>query len=244
MPLAVFGGIKNSFSYALVDTPGYFWPGVFYFFINLNKRFLQSMRPVKIYIFLFLCIFFSKAQYAQQLNDSVFQYSTIMSVKLVDAVTNKNSTLKNIAAVQPLLLFVFLSPECPLCKNYSAVLNELQHQYGEMVQFVGIIPGKTYSAATVNAFARKYKIAFPLLIDPAKKLTGYLHGTITPEVILLNNQYGLVYKGAIDNRVTQLGAQRWKATENYLSDAVSQYLQHLVVTAKRVKAIGCLINDF
>jgi len=202
------------------------------------------MQPVKIYIFLLLCTSFSKTQFAQPLNDSVFQYSTIASVKLIDAATNKTSTLKNTAAAQPLLLFVFLSPECPLCKNYSPVLNELQRQYDKTVQFVGIIPGKTYNAATVNAFAHKYKIAFPLLIDPAKKLTDYLHGTTTPEVILLNNQYELVYKGAIDNRVTQLGAQRWKATENYLSDAVSQYLQHTVIAVKRKKAIGCLINDF
>lgn len=202
------------------------------------------MRPVKIYIFLLLGTAFSKTQFAQPLNDSVFQYNTIASVKLIDAATNKNSTLKHTADIQPLLLFVFLSPECPLCKNYSAVLNELQHRYNSTVQFIGIIPGKMYDAATVNAFARKYKIVFPLLIDPAKKLTGYLHGTITPEVILLNNQYELVYKGAIDNRVTQLGAQRWKATENYLSDAVSQYLQHTVIATKRKKAIGCLINDF
>jgi len=203
------------------------------------------MRPVKNYIFLLLlCTSFSKTQFAQPLNDSVFQYSTIASVKLIDAAANKTSTLKNTVAAQPLLLFVFLSPECPLCKNYSAVLNDLQHRYNNTVQFTGIIPGKTYDAATVNAFARKYKIAFPLLIDPAKKLTDYLHGTITPEVILLNNQYELVYKGAIDNRVTQLGAQRWKATENYLSDAVSQYLQHTVIAVKRKKAIGCLINDF
>ena len=202
------------------------------------------MQPVKIYIFLLLCTSFSKTQFAQPLNDSVFQYSTIASVRLIDAATNKSNTIKHTPAIQPLLLIVFLSPECPLCKNYSAVLNDLQHQYNNNVQFTGIIPGKMYDAATINAFARKYKIAFPLLIDPAKKLTDYLHGTTTPEVILLNNQYELVYKGAIDNRVTQLGAQRWKATENYLSDAVSQYLQHTVIAVKRKKAIGCLINDF
>jgi hypothetical protein len=141
-------------------------------------------------------------------------------------------------------LFVFLSPECPLCKNYTPVLNALQQQYRQTVKMVGIIPGRTYSAATVNAFAKKYKTTFPLLVDREKKLTNYLHASVTPEAVLLNKHYELVYKGAIDNRVKQLGVQSWQATENYLADAVTQYLQHTAIAVKRKQAVGCLINDF
>jgi len=180
---------------------------------------------------------------AQPANDSVFAHTAIQSCKLVNA-HNKSTAIKNRTAAKPLLLFVFLSPECPLCKNYAPVLNDLEKQWDETVAFVGIVPGRTYSAAVVKAFAHKYQLSFPVFIDPVKKLTSYLHASITPEVILLNNRYELVYKGAIDNRVKQLGIKRWQATENYLSDAVSQYLQHAGVAVKRVKAIGCLINDF
>jgi peroxiredoxin len=186
----------------------------------------------------------SKMLPAQQLNDSVFQPAALHSFRLMDAGKGTNTSLKNLSFSEPLLLFVFLSPECPLCKNYTPVLNDLQRQYGQTVKMIGIIPGKTYTAAAINAFARKYKTGFPLLADPAKKLTDYLHASVTPEVILLNARYELVYKGAIDNRVKQLGVKRWQATQNYLSDAVSQWLQHTGVAVKRVKATGCLINDF
>ncbi len=181
---------------------------------------------------------------AQVKNDSVFTAAVIESYKLTNASTNKTISIKNTSAVKTLRLFIFLSPECPLCKNYAPVINDIKKQFGESVNFVGIVPGRTYSAAVVRAFASKHQLSFPVLIDPVKKLTNYLHAAITPEVILLNERYELVYKGAIDNRVKQLGAKRWQATEYYLADAISQYLQHTSVVVKRVKATGCLINDF
>ena len=181
---------------------------------------------------------------AQPLNDSVFNTQTVHQTRLQNAATRKFQALPAPTARQSLQLFIFLSPECPLCQRYSQLLNDLRRQYGNEVQFNGIIPGKTYTSATVNAFAHKYKINFPLLIDPAKQLTNYLQASITPEVVLLNSRAELIYKGAIDNRMKSLGMERWKATENYLLDAISQYLQHGSITLKRTRATGCLINDF
>lgn len=202
------------------------------------------MRQIKIYIVFLFCTTCSQLLKGQPLNDTVFQYKTLQSFKLINAGDNKSTTLKNILPSSSLYLFIFLSPECPLCKNYTPVLNQLEKQYDHAVKFIGIVPGKTYTAATIQKFAKKYKTEFAILIDPAKKLTNYLHASVTPEVILLDSQYQLLYQGAIDNRMKSLGVKRWQATENYLSDAVSQYLQHTSVTIKRVKATGCLINDF
>jgi thiol-disulfide isomerase/thioredoxin len=201
------------------------------------------MSQIRIYILL-ISMAGGKILPAQQPNDSVFQPVAMQSFRLLDAEKGKYTTLKDHPFTEPLLLFVFLSPECPLCKNYMPVLNDLQRQYPQTVKIIGIIPGKTYTTATVKAFARKYKTSFPLFTDDTKKMTDYLHAAVTPEVILLNTRYELVYKGAIDNRVQELGVKRWQATENYLSDAVSQWLQHSAVAVKRIKATGCLINDF
>ncbi|MEO5683823.1 MAG: redoxin domain-containing protein [Chitinophagaceae bacterium] len=202
------------------------------------------MRSRNVYILLWFIALGNSMYAQQQQNDSVFQSAVMQSFKLVDVSTAKNMALKNPASSEQLLLFIFFSPDCPLCKNYTPVLNTLQQQYGQVIKMIGIIPGKAYTAATINAFGQKYKIGYPLLIDPLKKLSTYLHAVITPEVVLLNSQLQLVYRGAIDNRVKQLGVKRWQASEYYLSDAISQYLQHTNVAVKRVKAVGCLINDF
>lgn len=202
------------------------------------------MKLIKYYIILLLGVSTGGQLLAQAVNDSLFNGSVVNKFRLMDAGNGKYCSLKEITASQNLLLFIFLSPECPLCKNYAPVLDSLQRRYNGSIRLIGIVPGKTYSTTVIKAYARKYKVHFPLLIDPEKKLTAYLHAAVTPEVILLTPQFELVYRGGIDNRVKQLGVKSWKATENYLSDALSQYLQHTAAAVKRTKPIGCRINDF
>jgi hypothetical protein len=83
-----------------------------------------------------------------------------------------------------------------------------------------------------------------LFIDSDKKLTTYLHATVTPQVILLNDKGELKYKGAIDNWAVSLGKQRVTTTQNFLDDALQQSLSDKTVLTKRTKAVGCRINDY
>jgi len=201
------------------------------------------MRFLKKY-FLCIILFYCGHSYAQSKNDSVFSAEFISSVQLADAKAGKIIHLgKEIGAGKP-ALFIFLSPECPLCQNYSLVLNRLYGEYGKRISFYGIIPGKTYDTKTISSFAKKYKIAFPLYIDRVLKLSRYLQATATPEVILLNNRSELLYKGAIDDWFADLGKQRSRATMNFLRDALDRQLGGEPVALKRTKAIGCYINDY
>ncbi|HET7897019.1 MAG TPA: redoxin family protein, partial [Flavisolibacter sp.] len=120
-----------------------------------------------------------------------------------------------------LQVFVFLSPECPLCKNYSLVLNTLQKKFGKKVQFAGIVPGRTYTDEDVQQFVKDYKVQFPVYIDLQKELSNYVKATTTPEVVLLNKSGGLVYRGAIDDWVQALGQNKAKPKQRYLEDAIS-----------------------
>jgi thiol-disulfide isomerase/thioredoxin len=185
----------------------------------------------------------AQSKFAPASNDSVFKSSVLSGASLFDVRTRKMGRLpaSSSGAVR---LFVFLSPECPLCQNYTRTLNALNRQYAGKVEFYGIIPGKTYTPEAIAAFAEKYKISYPLLVDGSLRLSRYLQASVTPEAILLNQENQLLYKGAIDNWVKELGKQRIKATENYLQDAMELSLQHKAPAMKRTGAVGCLINDF
>jgi hypothetical protein len=176
-------------------------------------------------------------------NDSVFNAAALASFPLTDAGSHKSFSLAACPRSGTLCLFVFLSPECPLCQNYTVVLNALQKEYGDRLCMYGIIPGRSYSAATIDAFARKYKIAYPLLIDGTFRLSHYLRAGTTPEVILLDDRQGLVYRGAIDNWVKDLGKRSAGPTENYVRDAIGHALKKEPVAEKRIRPVGCLIND-
>ena len=199
------------------------------------------MKLPKLYI-LFLSVLLSVTLAARSNNDSVFKKTIFRSLYLTEASDNRKELLKE--STKKLHLFIFLSPECPLCKRYSSFLKNLYQQYHVNIEFYGIIPGKAYSADEVKKYKEEYTIPFSLLIDENKELSNYLQASVTPQVILLNSNYEMVYKGAIDNLLIQLGKQRVKATEDFLVNAISRSLHNEKISVKRTKAVGCRINDY
>lgn len=201
------------------------------------------MSAIKKYIIPLLLIA-GHYSYAQPNNDSVFNTTTLSSFRLFDVAQHHLTSLKPTSPSARLKLFVFLSPECPLCQNYTKILNELHTRYAGKITLYGIIPGKTYKPAEVTAFSGKYKITYPLLIDESMRLSRYLQASVTPEVILLGPDNELIYKGAIDNWYKALGKARVKTTESYLQDAIEGSLRQQPAPIKRTIPVGCTINDF
>jgi thiol-disulfide isomerase/thioredoxin len=201
------------------------------------------MSTVKKYSWILL-LALGHPSYAQSKNDSVFSSATLSSVPLFDAGLHRLSSLPPAGVSGSTRLFIFLSPECPLCQNYTKVLNQLNSQYAGKIKIYGIIPGKTWQPAEVSAFAEKYKIRYPLLTDGSLRLSHYLQATATPEAILLSPGNELLYKGAIDNWYKALGKSRIRATENYLQDAIDHALRQESPSIKRTIPVGCSINDF
>ena len=177
-------------------------------------------------------------------NDSVFNSKTLSSFKLFSSSNGKIFHLPNEKISKDFSLFIFLSPECPLSQNYLPLLNSLKEKYGNTISFYGIIPGKAYTAESINEFAATYSIQFSLLIDSSKSLTKYLQARVTPEVILLNDKNLLVYKGAVNDLLVGLGKRRVKAVNEYLKDAIVRSINNEIVSVKRTRAVGCKINDY
>jgi len=142
-----------------------------------------------------------------------------------------------------LLVIAFLSPECPLCKNYSAKLVSLKNKYLKEADFIGIIPG-SFDREEVLEFQKEYMPSFKLVKDTSLKLTNYLEGEITPEVMVINIKTGmLIYKGAIDDWVVSLGKTRNRVSNFYLDVAINNFLNDKPAIPF-TKPVGCLINGF
>lgn len=139
------------------------------------------------------------------------------------------------------VVIVFLSPECPLCKNYLPGLVKLQNA-NKQLNFYGIIPGTSYSLKDINELKNEYGINFDLLTDGNKQLSKYLGATTTPEVFLINKMGAITYSGLIDNWATSLGQKRLVITEKYLEQAIKDQLNGKQ-TFKKTIPVGCLIND-
>ena len=196
------------------------------------------MRCFSILYFIFLSV----SAAAQHGNDSFPLFNKISSFELVDIKQQKNTSLP--IENKELSLFLFLSPECPLCQNYTRTLNELNDQYNQQVNLYGIVPGNAYTNKEVNDFATKYHTRFPIFIDGNQQLTTYLKAAVTPQAILVDHSGNLVYSGAIDDWVQGLGKKKLTVSEHYVRDAIAQILAPGEVKIKRTKAFGCKINDY
>lgn len=168
---------------------------------------------------------------------------TSLSWKKVSGIQFINTTAKkehiNSSAIS---VFIMLSPECPLCRNYIQTINALQKKYSQ-IQFYGIFPGKSYKAGEIADFQKEYKAEFKLLIDEQKVFTKYVKATTTPECILVYKMGIVSYRGLIDNWASSLGQKRKVITEKFLDAAIDEVLNHRVVSTKQTIPVGCLIND-
>ncbi len=179
---------------------------------------------------LLLMLFFPSKAFSQTVNEEIFRLTDI----------NKNLdtlfVLSELATV-----YIFLSPECPLCQNYTKDINALAKQYGDKISFIGIFPGELYEPSEIQAFATKYKLNIPLFRDNNLNLTNFLHVKITPTVTFVEKGK-VIYFGAIDNWAVDLGKKRTVTTAHYLADALRQYLSEQAITIKKTEPIGCIIN--
>lgn len=199
------------------------------------------MNMYKTILIILFSVFSLNIVHAQS-SDISHSYSAVSSYQLVDLKKQKNAVI-NIDN-KLLSLFVFLSPECPLCQNYTKTLNQLQEKFKQQVNLYGIIPGHAYTVKEVSDFKLKYKIGYRLFIDTKQKLTNYLQAAVTPQVVLINNKGSLIYTGAIDDWVQSLGKKRLQVSQHYAEDAIKQSLQPEIVKIKKTNAIGCKINDY
>ena len=188
---------------------------------------------------LFYCALLAGILFTQTLNAQLIASAVTSSVAKLKDVNGKAYTLKPMGKA---VVYVFLSPECPLCKNYAPILQAMKEKYQD-VQFYGIISGRTFLKDEVAAYVKDYSISFPVLMDTDKRVAAYLRATVTPEVLLIGKNGKEYYRGLIDDWVTGLGTKRTRPTRRYLELAINNLFAGNELVSS-TKPIGCLISNY
>lgn len=142
-----------------------------------------------------------------------------------------------------LVVFIFLSPDCPLCINYTQTLNEMHSRFRDSsIEFIAIFPGTYYELSEIKKFKTDYSMEFAIYLDPELSLTQKLNATVTPEAILLSAQGKKIYSGVIDNRVYEIGKKSSVITQNYLEHAITSALKGIAPEPAQTDPIGCYIE--
>lgn len=188
------------------------------------------MRLLKPIIFLFLTFFCISCSPSKK---------ELSNIKLL-TLTEQTFYLNHLNP--KMIVLFFLSPECPLCENYSTEINTLYSTYKDVFSFYAIFPGEHYPQEKIELFKENYQLKLPVLLDKKLELTKLIKASITPEVFVLDSHHHILYHGAIDNRAISLGKKRTQITQHYLIDALEKINHDKSPEINHTKAVGCYIE--
>jgi thiol-disulfide isomerase/thioredoxin len=165
------------------------------------------------------------------------QHLNLKKTSLVEWGSGRASSVADLARGKPTVLLT-LATECPICQKYAGTLPDLAAQYPQVV-FIGVFT-KWEDSTLIQPFIRDYQLPFPLARDPKHRLIKSLKTEVTPEAFLVSPEGDVLYRGSINDWFAGLGKYRTVVTQEYLRNALDEYLAGKVVSLPQTKAIGCM----
>jgi peroxiredoxin len=154
-----------------------------------------------------------------------------------------NSEVSINRAENAVTIIYFLSPECPLCINYTLSMRNLEQKFrSDSVRFYGIYSKEWFSTEEVRTYQLRYKLEFEMLLDEGNRLANALGASVTPEVFVYNRTGEKIYSGKIDDWVNDLGKKKLEATKYYLDKAITAAIDSKPMRPNHTMPIGCLIE--
>ena len=171
---------------------------------------------------------------------------SISGFKLQDELGKSTYDLDN-SKDKRAIVVVFFSNQCAYAKHYVGRIKSLDQKFGRQGVEVVLINSNadTYtpeeSAEKMRQFAADNGLNLPYLSDKEKSVKTLFGAKRTPEVFVLkplNNQFNIVYRGAIDDN-PQVESD---VNHHYLDDAVVSLLSGKSIELKSTRTVGCLIK--
>ncbi|HEV8003718.1 MAG TPA: redoxin domain-containing protein [Planctomycetaceae bacterium] len=139
------------------------------------------------------------------------------------------------------VVVVFTGIECPVSNYYVPRLKELSKAYAAKgVLFLAVNSNAQDSLADVADHARQQGLPFPALKDADQKVLELLRAERTPEVVLLDSNRTIRYRGRIDDQFG-VGFRRPQPSRCDLAQALDEVLARKPVSVARTQAAGCRI---
>ena len=140
-----------------------------------------------------------------------------------------------------LTVLYFTGIECPLAKLYAPRIAALAEEYSDSTRFFGISSNQQDSLEEFKEFAAAHKIAFPCGKDFNNVVADRLDVKRTPEVIVLDKDFEIRYRGRIDDQYSP-GVARNSVKRQDLKLAIQELLAGKKVSQPRTDPEGCLLG--
>ena len=149
-----------------------------------------------------------------------------------DIAWDKNSKLR---------VYAFLGCDCPVAKLYARRLEELCKRFASHgVEWVGVISNPQDSIEDIEHFAQEIEVTFPFIKDSDQSLAESLKISRTAEVVLVDAQNEVLYRGRVDDQYAP-GITRSKTTREDLAMAIDSALEGNTPEIAVTEPVGCRI---
>lgn len=139
-------------------------------------------------------------------------------------------------------VLVFVTSDCPLVRRVMPKLVELDAMYRDRgVQLVAVNVAAADTLKDMAAQAIEFEAAFPFVKDEGLVCTQRLGIERTPEAVIFDAEWRLVYRGRIDDQ-DRLGGTRPQPTRRDLAIALDELLADKPVSITTTPVDGCLIT--
>jgi len=152
-----------------------------------------------------------------------------------------NANFSILIKVKEQTVIMFIAPDCPLCMTLSTPFSELSEKYTD-IQFLAIYSGKHYEPMEINMFATETKLKPRIFRDYDYEVAHQLGASLTPEFFLIDSSATILYQGAMDDRILELGSYKQQWDKHYLVDAIEATLAEKEVILKKTEPIGCILE--
>ncbi|VTR91737.1 thiol-disulfide oxidoreductase : Thiol-disulfide isomerase-like thioredoxin OS=Singulisphaera acidiphila (strain ATCC BAA-1392 / DSM 18658 / VKM B-2454 / MOB10) GN=Sinac_2770 PE=4 SV=1: Redoxin: Cu2_monoox_C [Gemmata massiliana] len=140
------------------------------------------------------------------------------------------------------LVFVFTNTTCPVVQRYLPTLQALETEYRPKgVQFVAVNAADEDTLIAIATQSVKYDVEFPFVKDFDGSVARALGVKRTPEVVVLDADHAIRYRGRIDDQY-RLRGNRAKPTTHELKDALDAVLAGQKVATPETEVDGCPIT--
>jgi peroxiredoxin len=139
---------------------------------------------------------------------------------------------------------IFVRSDCPISNRSAPEVRELCSAFqpqGVDVYLIYVDPRE--SAEAIHNHIREYEYTCPALRDSKHALATATEASVTPEAVVFDKDWKIVYRGRINNQFEDFGKSREKPTTHDLKDAIDATLAGRTVAEPVTKAIGCYIDD-
>jgi thiol-disulfide isomerase/thioredoxin/mono/diheme cytochrome c family protein len=136
----------------------------------------------------------------------------------------------------------FTTTTCPVAQRYLPVLKALDKEFrGKDVQFLSINEGADDSIIAVASQAVQHELEFPCVKDFDGNCATALGAARTAEVVVLDAERRIRYRGRIDDQY-RLGGTRAAPTRRDLAEAISSVIAGKDVAIAETTVDGCPIT--